>query len=135
MISQHLLAWFGLAALAVLNGAARDMLYARSTGELAAHQISTVSLAVLIGIAAWFAERRWPLERLRDAAAVGAAWMLMTVAFEFLVGRAASGRSWDELFADYDLSAGRIWAFIPLSLAAAPVLAFLGRRALERDAG
>lgn len=133
MITRHLIAWFAIALLAVFNGAARDLLYGPYTGELAAHQLSTVLLVLVIGTAAWFLQSRWPLGSSRDAILVGAAWTLATLAFECLIGRLA-GRSWESIFADYDVAAGRIWVVIPLWLLVAPLVARRARAAPPRVA-
>lgn len=123
MIIRHLLAWFGIAFLAVLNGAVRDLVYRPATGELAAHQISTGLLIVLIGAAAWLLQSRWPLGTAREAAAVGVSWMLLTIAFECILGRAVAGKPWDAVLADYNLAAGRVWILVPLWLLIAPAAA------------
>ena len=124
---KHLLAWFGIALLAVLNGAARDILYKPYTGELAAHQISTVVLIVIITAAAWLAQSRWPFTNGREALAVGLCWMLQTIAFECFVGRVLAGRTWDVVLRDYDIASGRIWVLIPIWLIAVPALVFRAR--------
>ena len=43
---------------------------------------------------------------------VGAAWLSLTVAFEFGFGRAVAKQSWEELLADYNVSQGRTWPFV-----------------------
>ena len=48
MLWKYTLLWFGLAVIAVINGAIRNGVYSKATGELRAHQISTVFLLVLI---------------------------------------------------------------------------------------
>jgi hypothetical protein len=50
LLWKYTLLWFGLAVIAIINGAIRNGIYSKATGELRAHQISTVSLLVLIGI-------------------------------------------------------------------------------------
>lgn len=70
-------------------------------------------------------------DRAKDAAprnaaamwATGLYWMVATVAFEFLFGRYVAGNSWERLLADYDLTAGRVWVLVPLTLLLAPRLA------------
>lgn len=43
-----------------------------------------------------------------------------TIAFEFLFGHYVDGASWQELLADYNLFAGRLWPIVLASIAAAP---------------
>lgn len=123
MIIKHLLVWFGIALLAIVNGAARDLLYKPALGDLTAHQLSTVTLMALIAVAAWLAGARWPLGSLRAASTVGLCWMLMTIAFEFILGGVILGRPWASLLQDYDVCAGRIWVLIPMWLLVVPMLA------------
>ena len=54
--------------------------------------------------------------------AVGALWLVLTLAFEFALGRFVSGLSWREMLGEYDLASGRLWALVPLTVAVAPWL-------------
>ncbi|NVM20147.1 MAG: hypothetical protein HWN68_00015 [Desulfobacterales bacterium] len=47
MIRIYTLLWIGLFALAVLNGAIREIFYKEALGELAAHQLSTLTGCLL----------------------------------------------------------------------------------------
>jgi hypothetical protein len=133
VIRRHLIAWCAVALLAVANGAARDLVYAPFVGALTAHQISTILLVLVIGAAAWFFQSRWPLGSAREAMLVGAGWTIQTLAFECLIGR-LSGKSWELIFADYDLGAGRIWVLIPVWLLAAPVIVYRMRTRMRPGA-
>jgi hypothetical protein len=116
-------AWIGAAALGVANGAGREALYADAAGEEAAHVISTGTLLVLLGGYTWLLQRRWPLRSRREALSVGAAWAMMTVAFELGFGHWVNGDSWPELLESYDLAAGRVWVLVPVAMAAGPEVA------------
>src|SRR5512147_2192921 len=93
---KYALAWLGLMVLAILNGALRDLVYKGSVGEIAAHQISTLTLILLIGIFIWKLEKLWPIESAKQARAIGIIWFLLTEAFEFGFGL-IRGDSWDRL--------------------------------------
>ncbi|MGK2855447.1 MAG: hypothetical protein ACSLE3_15300, partial [Microbacteriaceae bacterium] len=67
-------AWLGLSVLAIANGVAREGLYGEAVGDQAAHQISTVTLIVMIAGYSWLLQRLWPLTSTRSAWQVGAAW-------------------------------------------------------------
>ena len=114
-------AWPGGAVLGVLNGTAREKLYARRVGDAHAHQISTVSMLCLL--AAYFAalDARWPLRTRREAAAAGAAWAAITAAFELGFGHWVAGEDWQDLLAEYDLSKGRLWSFVLVWTAVGPL--------------
>ena len=115
-------AWAGLAALATANGLRRG-LYARRLGEQRAHQVSTATLIAALLPYAGAVERRWPIPTTRAAAGIGGAWVAMTVAFEFGLGRYVARQSWETLLADYDLRRGRLWPLALAAVAAAPVTA------------
>ena len=51
-------------------------------------------------------------------------WLALTFVFELALGRFVSGLSWSELFAEYNLAAGRLWALVPIWVAVAPYFFF-----------
>ena len=115
-------AWLGAAALGVANGVSREVLYADAVGDEAAHFISTGTLLALLGGYMSLLQRRWPLSSRREALSVGAAWAVMTVAFEFGFGHWVDGDSWSALLENYDVSAGKIWVVVPIAMAGGPEL-------------
>ena len=52
---------------------------------------------------------------------IALAWGIWTALFEFGLGRATGG-SWWELLADYDVAHGRYWSFVFSSVFIAPLL-------------
>jgi hypothetical protein len=127
------LGWFGAAAVAVANGGLRDLVYAPITGELAARQLSTVSLLMLLAAYLWWLNRRRPLPTTPTALRVGAAWTTTTLLFEFGLGHFVEHKAWSTLLADYDLTSGRIWVLVPLWVAIGPaVIRHLQNRADDR---
>jgi hypothetical protein len=125
---KYFLLWFPMVALAVANGAARELTMKARLGELRAHQVSTVSLIVIVGLFTWAAFRWWPPESWRQAAEVGVLWLLLTLAFEFLFGHYVAGHPWSRLMHDYNVMAGRLWVFVPLWIVLAPVLMYRVRK-------
>lgn len=124
MIRRYTIAWLGMPFLGILNGAIRNFTYQSVVGELTAHQLSTLSLLVLISFYLWLIGRRWKLESARQALTIGLIWLILTVAFEFLFGHYVMNHSWSRLLADYNILNGRIWLFIPLWVAMAPYVFF-----------
>jgi hypothetical protein len=114
--------WFGAAALAVANGSLRDLVYLPVTGELAARQLSTVSLLMLLAAYLWWLDRRSPIPSARAAAGVGAAWTATTLLFEFGLGHFVENKPWSVLLADYDITSGRVWLLIPIWVAIGPTV-------------
>ncbi len=117
-----LVAWGGVLAMAIANGALRTGITQPVLGEQAARQLATVLLLGALAWYVWWFERGHPIPTTRTAWEIGLAWMSMTLVFEFGLGL-ATGLSWPEMLADYNVAAGRIWILIPLATAAAPAVA------------
>jgi hypothetical protein len=98
----------------------RELAYKDRVGEATANRISAVTLTALL--AAYFAalQRRWPLRSNREAFEVGAAWVVLTVLFEFGFGHYVDHKSWDELLDNYDISEGHLWFLVLLWIAVGP---------------
>lgn len=116
--------WLGLVALAILNGVIREKCYTSRLGELPAHQVSTVIGLVLFGAYAWLFSGLFPMASARQAVAIGAMWLSMTIAFEFVFGHYVMGHSWEKLLHDYHLLRGRIWVLVLIWTAVAPYVCF-----------
>lgn len=117
-------AWIAFIPVAVINGIAREAIIKRFVGDLAAHQISTVTISVAFLALAYFTLRS-QADGLRTSTLflIGAVWVLMTVCFEFGVGRYVSGRTWEWLLQDYNVLKGRVWGLFVLFTLFAPYLA------------
>ncbi len=114
MILKYFIAWFGMMVLAILNGGLRDFAYKPRVSELAAHQISTAALLLLLAGYFRFLTKKWPIESGRRAWAIGIMWLVMTEAFETGMMFLTSAHPWDKLLESYDLFEGQMWLFIPL---------------------
>lgn len=108
---RWLAAWLGAAALGVANGALREGSYGRRLEQRTAQQLSGVTLSAALALYFWRLNRRWPIPTGADAARIGAAWVALTVAFEFGLGR-AQGQTWSEMLAAYDLAEGQSWPLV-----------------------
>lgn len=116
------LAWLAMLVVSVANGALRDFSYGRQMSELSAHQLSTLTGILLLGIVIRFYLRRRPPSSDHQAMTVGLGWMLLTVAFEFLFFHYVGEHSWAALLANYRIDQGRLWVLILLWIALAPLL-------------
>jgi hypothetical protein len=116
--------WLGMVILAILNGAVRDSVYGRRMSKLSAHQLSTLTGIILIGVYIWFLTGMHPLSSPGQALLVGGMWLVMTIAFEFIFGHYVMGHAWSRLFEDYNLLKGKVWLFVPLWTAMAPYVFF-----------
>jgi len=122
MLCKYSFAWVGMVLLAITNGGLRDLLYKSRLGDIAAHQLSTVLLLLLLAGYFRLLASAWPLASSPQAWTVGLIWLLLTLAFEFGFGHFIAGHSWNHLFADYNLRAGRVWILIPLWVLVGPAL-------------
>ena len=120
--------WCLFAALAVSNGVLRVSVVTPLLGDPAAHIIATVLLCTVIATLTWLLLPWLGPESGRDVWILGAAWLSMTVAFEFLAGHLLFGHDWDRLLADYNLARGRVWVLVLITTLLAPVWAYRTRR-------
>lgn len=109
-----------MVTIAVANGAVREAGLKRWMSETRARQLSTVLLILFFALYMAAIFRLWPVDSARQARAVGAAWLALTLAFELGLGRWVSHRSWSQMLAEYNLLAGRLWLLVPLWVAIAP---------------
>ena len=116
----YLLAWFPMVLIAIANGVVRVGWYGKMMPEQAAHQLSTIIGIILFGIYIGIVIHLWLPESGRQAVMIGIIWLLMTVAFEFLFGHYIAGHSWQKLFEDYNLLAGRVWILVLIWITLAP---------------
>ena len=123
IILRVFLTWLLFTPLAILNGIARNSLYQPIIGELAAHQVSTVigSLA-FIALAYFMLHKQFSGIETKTLIAIGIAWILMTIAFEFLFGHYVIGHNWQKLFFDYNIFVGRIWVLFLLVSGLTPLI-------------
>ncbi|MCX6639236.1 MAG: hypothetical protein NTW14_01970 [bacterium] len=122
MLIRYTLAWFGLMVIAILNGTLRQTTYLKVTSELTAHQISCATGITLFGAAIWYLSRIWPLGSAGQAWTVGLIWIGMTVCFEFVFGHYVMHHSWEKLFSDYNIFAGRLWILVLIWTTVAPYI-------------
>ena len=133
LAGKALLMWFGLLAAMMVNGTFRVLVLEPRLGEDFARQLACVSgAAILLVLTTPFVAR---LDGVGSRAlfGIGALWLALTVAFEFLFGRYGSGATWESLLADYDLRRGRLWPLVLVTVLFAPWLVSRGRR--RRAAG
>jgi hypothetical protein len=114
------LAWLGGPVIGIANGVIRRAVYEEPLGDLAAHQVATLTAVGLFGSYIYLLDRRRPIATGRDAMLIGGGWLAATAAFEFGFGHYVAGASWSTLLRDWDITQGRIWGLTLLTLAVAP---------------
>ena len=118
---KYFLLWFPMVILAIINGTARDLWYKKYTTELLAHQLSTISLLLFLGIYIAFIIRKYPPKSEAESLLIGLLWMLLTLGFEFGFGL-YRGNSWTQLLEAYNIMKGHLWLLIPIWLVFTPYL-------------
>ena len=122
---RAVITWLLFIPVVFANAIIRDLIYKPYTGELVAHQISTVIASLAFVLLAHFVIR----DCLSSASTIrlwliGLLWVALTVTFEFTLGRLVTGASWNKLLYDYNVFKGRIWTLLLLTLLVTP---FIGR--------
>jgi hypothetical protein len=122
--THALLIWLGFVLLAVLNGGFRQRVLFPLMGEQTGHVVSTVILSTAIMFITWATLLWIAPATLEEAWRLGALWLGMTIAFEFLMGHYLFHTPWTKLLADYNFFRGRLWILVLVATFLAPALAF-----------
>jgi hypothetical protein len=122
--ARALLTWLLLFAVAFANGALREFTYRRTLGEALANQVSCGIGIAAIWAAVWAIGGHWRFTSAAQAWRIGALWLVMTVAWEFLFFHYVMEHPWDELLANYAIWRGRLWVLVLAGILTAPLAAF-----------
>jgi hypothetical protein len=115
--------WLVMLIVASANGALRQAVLIPLIGEVGGRAISTLVLAALLALLTWLTIG-WIAPRSgADAWLIGAMWVALTLAFEFLAGHYLFGTPWSGLVEDYNVLRGRIWIVVLLVTGVAPRVA------------
>ncbi|MBS1621116.1 MAG: hypothetical protein JST10_11640 [Bacteroidetes bacterium] len=124
MSIKHFLLWLPMIALAFANATLRELVLIKHFSEFRAHQVSTLTLIILCSVYIGLIFPVMNIQNSRQALFIGLAWVVLTVVFEFSLGR-FTNKSWEYLFRDYNLFAGRIWLIFLFCLFLLPYLIYL----------
>jgi hypothetical protein len=122
MMGRALIAWLALIAAESVHGVLRNLFLVPAVGDPLSRRIGVVVGSALVLAVAFLLIGWIRPSSSRAALGIGALWLVLTLAFEFSLGRAL-GRTWDQLLADYDLTRGGYLSFGVLLLAFAPWIA------------
>ena len=120
----YFLCWFGMLLIAILNGTARDLWYKKYMGELKAHQLSTITFILFLGIYIGIIIKIFSPGSGAEALQIGLLWLILTLVFEFGFGL-IRGNSLKKLLEDYNILKGRLWILIPSWLLIAPYIFYM----------
>jgi peptidoglycan biosynthesis protein MviN/MurJ (putative lipid II flippase) len=118
------IAWLGGIPIAIINAAIRNIIFQPYTGELLAHQLSSVTMILIFAAYFWLLNKRWPITSDRQAAIIGVIWLVLTMIFEFIFGHYIMGHSWNRLLADYNIFSGRLWSLVLIWILIGPYLVY-----------
>lgn len=120
---KTLVVWLAIILAESVHGALRTLYLAPLIGDFNARRVGVLVGSLLI-LAIALASARWlgDLTR-RQLFAIGAAWVVLTVAFEIVLGRAVRRASWERILSDYDITQGGLMFLGLLVLWCSPWLA------------
>jgi hypothetical protein len=134
LYALSLLAWLGLLVVAVVNGAAREILLSPWFGGFARPVSGITAMIAFAAAIFWFVRRLRPT--VADAVGIGLVWLVLTLVAEALMMRAA-GRPAADVIVSLGPSAiadGDLFALLVAWTAIAPALfAWRGRPRLPYD--
>ena len=115
--------WLVIAAAESIHGALRTALLAPLIGDFEARQVAVFTgSAIIVGVA--FLLRDWIQARTFGTQLLaGAFWFVLTLAFEFGVGRLAMDMSWERLLSDYNIAKGGLMPIGLVIMVFAPAVA------------
>lgn len=120
--TRALLIWLAIIAAETVHGTLRTLLLAPQLGDFRARQLAVFTGSLIIfAIVYWSVEWRGAKSN-AGLFATGAMWAVLTIAFEFALGRAL-GFPWERILEDYDLSRGGLMLFGIIFLALSPWMA------------
>ena len=123
MSIKPFLFWLPMIVIAFANAALRQLVFVKYLDELRAHQLSTLSLIVLCSFYVGFVFPYIAIHDSKQALIVGFIWVVLTVIFEFTLGR-LTNRSWESILHEYNIVAGRIWLLFLICLFVLPYLLY-----------
>jgi hypothetical protein len=115
--------WLAILVLAVANGLLREAVLIPALGRFAGLMTSGLVLSLLILLVALLAAPWYGRLEAGSYWQIGAVWLVLTVSFEFGLGRLIQYKPWQELLQAYTFSGGNIWPAVLLMVLVAPRLA------------
>ena len=123
VFTRGVIVWLVIIIAESLHGAARRLFLEPYIGEFRASQVGVLTGAAII-LAVSVASVRWIGARsVQQLLGVGLLWLVLTLSFEFLLGRLVLGYSWERIGAEYNLLKGGLMAIGLLVLTISPVVA------------
>lgn len=120
---RALLVWLVIIVAESVHGTLRTLYLAPAIGDFPARRVGVFIGTALIFLIA-LAFTRWIGAQTRQQLlGIGLLWVVLTVMFEFGLGRGVFHYDWSRMLSDYDLSRGGLMGFGLLAMFFIPVLA------------
>lgn len=133
---KSLSSWLGILALAVANGALREIVLIPVFGKTTGLVLSGALLSLLVALVSFALVRLTRGITIVQAFCVGALWLCLTLVFEFSFGRYVQHKPWSELLDAYTFKDGNIWPVVLLVVLLAPsAVVFLRARLQHANGG
>lgn len=121
LILKTALIWLLIALLAVGNGILREKLLVPALGKGRALPVSGITLALIVLLVTWLTFDFIGMYPAATYLYVGLQWVIMTLAFEFLFGHYAGGKSWQVLLQVFDVRKGDLFLLVLVVTLLAPL--------------
>lgn len=122
---KPLVAWLVILALAVANGALREIVLIPVLGKTTGLVMSGALLSLFVMLVSFALVRLSHGITILQGLCVGASWLCLTLVFEFSFGRYVQHKAWSELLEAYAFKDGNIWPVVLLVILLAPPAAVL----------
>lgn len=121
---QALGVWLVLLLAAIINATIRTrFIQPEIKNELRSHQISSITAIILFLFIIYLFFRFTTADYTENQLLnIGFMWMILTIIFEFLFGRFVMKNSFSRILEDYNLTKGRLWIWVLISLLMGPVI-------------
>lgn len=121
---KHFLLWLPMIAIAFANATLRELVFTKRFSEILSHQLSTLTLILFCAVYVRMVFVQLDIGSAKQALMIGFVWMMMTVIFEFTLGR-LTNKSWEYLLQNYNILTGHIWPVFLLALFLLPYLFYV----------
>jgi hypothetical protein len=115
--------WICILFLAILNGIAREKLWAPLVGKQLALPLSGLLLSAVIFSVTLLLLPVLGVLAPKQYWRIGFMWLGLTVLFEFFFGRFILGNAWEQILEAYNVFSGNLWVVALLATAVSPYLA------------
>lgn len=109
---NYFLFWLPMPFLGILNGTIREFIIKQFTDDFTAHQLSAITLIVMILAFGLLIRKKLDLQIRSDAIYCSVTWVVLTLIFEFGAGYFVGRQSIQTMLHDYYLWEGRLWPIV-----------------------